>query len=115
MLLPCTCPFDKNPELTRQQTQQHEQKLYKRKVHHKAIDFLEEMHQKQEEAKLLENRLLSEAIHNAPAVINMKEVAQKARINTTSKPVYNTFRSQNAVWREKTKSKGDIVKLAVIA
>ena len=72
------------------------------------------MHQKLEDAKLVKNRLLSEAYKNAPAVIYMQEVAQKAKINATSKPVYNTFRSQHAVWREQTKSKGDIVKLAVI-
>lgn len=29
--------------------------------------------------------------------------------------MYNTLKSHNAVWRDQTKSKGDVVKLAVIA
>lgn len=38
------CVFDQDPEMTRQQNEEREYKIYKRKIHTKPTDFLEEMH-----------------------------------------------------------------------
>lgn len=68
------CVFDQDPEMTRQQNEEREYKIYKRKIHTKPTDFLEEMHQKIEDAKLVKNRILSEASKGAAAIIDMQEV-----------------------------------------
>jgi hypothetical protein len=45
----------------------------------------------------------------------MAEIILRARINATKKPVYDTYRSHMACWRDQAKNKGEIVKLQVMA
>ena len=46
--------------------------------------------------------------------VEMSSVIARAKMNAQKKPIYDTNRSHQAMWREQTKQKGDMVKLKVV-